>query len=113
MRWALLLGTLCLSGMAQAEPVTLTPEWEYVADTVMGGVSSGQASHETVIGRDAIRLTGTVSLDNNGGVIHIALGFAKSAPVASNAFSGLSSEVTREGRTYKLRRREHPQIRPP
>ncbi|MEX0310995.1 MAG: CIA30 family protein [Tateyamaria sp.] len=111
-RWALLLSTLCLSGMAQAEPAKLTPKWEYVADTVMGGVSSGQASHETVLGRDAIRLTGTVSLDNNGGFIQIAFDLANGAPFDASAFSGIEVDVTGNGQTYDLRLRTSQLTRP-
>ncbi|MEL6533028.1 MAG: CIA30 family protein [Pseudomonadota bacterium] len=41
--------------------------WDYVQDGVMGGVSQGQAALED----GAIRLTGTVSTDNNGGFIQV------------------------------------------
>ncbi|MBY6201919.1 CIA30 family protein [Maritalea mobilis] len=40
-------------------------DWSYLADTVMGGVSQGQARLEG----GAIRLTGTVSTENRGGFI--------------------------------------------
>ncbi|MBE1282993.1 MAG: NADH ubiquinone oxidoreductase [Rhodobacteraceae bacterium] len=43
--------------------------WDYVADTVMGGVSTGQVQFLRD-GNDAFaRLTGTVSTENNGGFI--------------------------------------------
>ncbi|WP_367179863.1 hypothetical protein [uncultured Tateyamaria sp.] len=38
-RWAIAFALLCQPVMAQE--LELTPDWEYVADTVMGGVSSG------------------------------------------------------------------------
>ena len=37
-----------------------TPAWEYVSDTVMGGVSSGAIKTEVVAGRVATRLAGQV-----------------------------------------------------
>lgn len=40
-------------------------QWRYAADTVMGGVSEGQA----VIQEGVLRLTGNVSTANNGGFI--------------------------------------------
>lgn len=41
--------------------------WRYAADTVMGGVSSGQGGVED----DVLRLQGTVSTANNGGFIQV------------------------------------------
>lgn len=46
--------------------------WEFVADTVMGGVSYGQINSMAIDGRNATRLTGLVSLDNNGGFLQMA-----------------------------------------
>ncbi|MBV0913226.1 CIA30 family protein [Anianabacter salinae] len=43
--------------------------WTYLADTVMGGVSQGQARMETDGPETFIRLTGTVSTANRGGFI--------------------------------------------
>ena len=50
----------------------LTPNWEFVSDTVMGGVSSGGVAEEIVGGRNATVLRGKVSLENNGGFIQMA-----------------------------------------
>lgn len=47
-------------------------EWELVTDRVMGGVSNGRIEQTVINGRTAIRMTGRVSLDNNGGFIQIA-----------------------------------------
>ncbi len=43
--------------------------WDYVADTVMGGVSSGQVQFRSEGDVAFARLTGTVSTENNGGFI--------------------------------------------
>jgi hypothetical protein len=50
----------------------LDTPWEFVSDTVMGGVSSGRILKETISGRKATRLTGNVSLENNGGFVQMA-----------------------------------------
>ncbi len=62
--------------MAQAEgklteDFSKSPEtrWDYVADTVMGGVSSGQVQFRSEGNVAFARLTGTVSTENNGGFI--------------------------------------------
>ena len=62
--------------MAQAdekltEDFSKSPEtrWDYVADTVMGGVSSGQVQFSSEGNTAFARLTGTVSTENNGGFI--------------------------------------------
>jgi hypothetical protein len=51
----------------------LGTEWRFFADTVMGGASRGASSREVLDGRACLRLTGNVSLENNGGFIQIAL----------------------------------------
>ncbi|WP_420405937.1 CIA30 family protein [Nisaea sp.] len=43
--------------------------WEFIADTVMGGVSTGRVGFLTEDGTAFARMTGTVSTENNGGFI--------------------------------------------
>ncbi len=50
--------------------------WELVTDRVMGGVSSGQIEQTTIDDLEAIRMTGRVSLKNNGGFVQIATAIA-------------------------------------
>ncbi len=47
--------------------------WRRVADTVMGGVSSGRLQATVMEGRPCLRLTGRVSLDNDGGFLQMSL----------------------------------------
>jgi len=54
--------------------------WEYIADTVMGGVSKGQVRFETVEGRGVLKLTGTVSTENRGGFIQARLPLKEPMP---------------------------------
>ena len=50
----------------------LKSRWEFVSDTVMGGVSQGRIEEVDIFGRHATRLKGDVSLDNNGGFVQMA-----------------------------------------
>ncbi len=45
--------------------------WEYFADVVMGGVSDGGAEFASNDGTAFVRLTGTVSTENNGGFLQV------------------------------------------
>lgn len=72
------LAGLCWSAMAFAQDTVLEDfaepaqdRWEYIADTVMGGVSDGGAVIGLIDGSPAVRLTGDVSTQNNGGFIQV------------------------------------------
>ena len=54
--------------------------WAYIADTVMGGVSSGKVEYQTDLQDSFARLSGTVSTDNNGGFIQIRGRLSASPP---------------------------------
>lgn len=84
----------------------IDPKWEYVADAVMGGVSQGQLTRETVQGHAATRLTGDVSLDNNGGFLQMAFDFSDGGgPVDASAWSGIELTLCGNAQTYDLRLR--------
>jgi hypothetical protein len=77
--------------------------WELLSDRVMGGISAGGLSRETVAGRKAIRLQGEVSLENNGGFIQMALDLDPSgAAIDCRAFTGLEIDVAGNDETYGL-----------
>ena len=106
---------LCgLSAPAAGDPaLEFTPSWEYVADSVMGGVSAGRSEETTVGGRPAIRLTGTVSTENNGGFIQIAFDTATgSGPFDASAWQGIEIDVQGNSETYDIRLRTD-QLRKP
>lgn len=86
----------------------LSPRWEYVADDVMGGVSAGQAVRAVIAGRDAMRVTGEVSTQNNGGFIQIASDMRMDA----SGWTGLEIDVIGNGETYDLRLRTDQMTRP-
>ena len=109
---ALVLVLFATINYAQEAHMDLKPNWEYVADTVMGGVSRGQAARETVQGREAVRLTGTVSLDNNGGFVQIAFDVDKAGGFDISDWTGLELEVLGNLETYDLRVRTDQLTRP-
>lgn len=91
----------------------LSPDWDFVADTVMGGVSDGAVTKTVIDGRDATRLTGTVSLENNGGFIQMVSDLGESGEVLdARRWAGLELDVTGNGEVYDLRLRTDQLTRP-
>ncbi|MFK7869452.1 MAG: CIA30 family protein [Roseobacter sp.] len=92
--------------------MNLQPDWEYVSDGVMGGVSRGALSVEDVAGRRAARLTGTVSLDNNGGFLQMAFDLAGGAVFDASAYRGIAMDVFGNDAEYEVRLRTDALSRP-
>ncbi|MGY9058082.1 MAG: CIA30 family protein [Alphaproteobacteria bacterium] len=61
------------------EDFKLQPEmrWRFIADTVMGGVSTGQVNFVREDGDAHAQMTGRVSTQNNGGFIQIRMALPK------------------------------------
>jgi len=82
-----------------SEPFPFTSsgtQWAGVTDRVMGGVSSGSLTRETVEGRLANVLRGKVSLDNAGGFVQMATDLALDPAVASvdaSQYDGIEIEL--------------------
>ena len=77
--------------------------WALVSDRVMGGVSAGCMTRETVAGRDAIRMTGGVSLENNGGFLQVALDLGDAGgEVDARDWTGIRLEVFGNDQIYNL-----------
>lgn len=84
----------------------LEANWEFVSDTVMGGVSNGCVSRQIVAGRSATRLTGTVSLDNNGGFIQMASDLTQDGScLDAHQWTGIELDVCGNNEVYDLRLR--------
>ncbi|AXI42543.1 NADH:ubiquinone oxidoreductase complex i intermediate-associated protein 30 [Sulfitobacter sp. SK011] len=113
---SLLLATTLSIGapvFAKDTALDLKPDWEFVADTVMGGVSTGQISTLNVAGRNATRLTGAVSLDNNGGFVQMAFDLLSDGTgFDASEHTGLEIEVFGNGEAYDLRLRTDALTRP-
>jgi len=103
MRVIALIFAVTLAGQAMAETTfddfsgDAEARWDYVADRVMGGVSSGRAE---VIGTgpdSVLRLTGTVSTANNGGFLQARRRFSDPWP---EGVQGLDLRVRGNGARY-------------
>lgn len=91
----------------------LVTNWEFVADTVMGGISSGQIANQVVDGRGATRLTGEVSLENNGGFIQMASDLKRDGlSLDASDWVGMEIDVCGNSEIYDLRIRTDDLERP-
>lgn len=91
----------------------LSPKWEFVADTVMGGVSVGRLETVKIEGRAATRLTGDVSLENNGGFVQMAFDLDAGTDVFdASDWSGIRMTVFGNDEPYDLRLRTDQLTRP-
>lgn len=91
----------------------LTPDWEYVADNVMGGVSTGQIETAVFHGQKATRLTGDVSLENNGGFVQMAFDLnGDRSTMDASAYTGIEIDLRGNGEAYDLRLRTDQLTRP-
>lgn len=87
--------------------------WALVSDRVMGGRSAGAMTRETVRGRPATRMTGRVSLENDGGFLQIALDLAPDGgAVDASGWAGLEIDVAGDRERYGLHLRTTDIARP-
>lgn len=86
--------------------------WRLVSDTVMGGVSQGGLVVSHVQGRPCLRMTGRVSLDNNGGFIQASLDLGTEGILDASAYLGFEIDVCGNGETYNLHLRTADTLRP-
>lgn len=81
----------------------LGTKWQTFTDRVMGGLSNGQASFETLGERRCLRLRGQVSLENQGGFVQAALPLVKQGGAFdAGSFKGIRLWVRGNGATYYL-----------
>ena len=105
------IATLFLSLPAYSQDVlenfedSAKDRWEYIADGVMGGVSTGDA----IFVGDAIRLTGDVSTKNNGGFIQAQRRLPDGLPQGTQGFE---LDVRGNSETYYLFVRTKEMARP-
>ena len=91
--------------------MTKNLNWEFVADTVMGGVSTGKVTWDA--DSKVARLTGDVSLENNGGFVQMAADFADGRQLFdASGYDGVELELRGNGEVYDLRLRTDALTRP-
>lgn len=102
-----------IDDLSQPHPLANTgTAWELLSDRVMGGVSAGGLSRETIAGRAALRLQGDVRLENNGGFVQAALDLAPNGSTDARRWSGISLHVYGNGEAYNLHLRTADVTRP-
>ena len=87
-------------------------DWEMVSDQVMGGVSDGTLAHEALRGRMALRLTGLVSTENNGGFLQMARDLGEGQGMDASGYTGLELDVLGNGEVYNIHLRTADVTRP-
>ncbi len=102
-----------MCGGCKLKSLELHPTWEFITDTVMGGVSTGQTSELEISGLSATRLTGQVSLENNGGFVQMAFNISDDGSIfdASN-YEGIEIDVFGNDEEYDIRLRTSDLTRP-
>lgn len=77
--------------------------WALISDRIMGGVSEGTMKREVVQDRDAIRMQGSVSLDNNGSFLQMALDLGEAGcDVDARKWDGIQLDVLGNEQFYNL-----------
>jgi hypothetical protein len=86
-----------IDDMTEIFPYTSSgTEWAGFTDRVMGGVSSGSISRETLTGKTANVLRGKVSLANNGGFVQMATDLSLNPNVSAvdaSEYDGIELDV--------------------
>ncbi|GAB5413194.1 MAG: CIA30 family protein [Congregibacter sp.] len=87
--------------------------WELISDRVMGGVSDGTARFAEVLGRQALHVQGTVSLENNGGFLQIAIELDRDTGIFdASDYRGIALQFRGDGERYGLHLRSADTRRP-
>jgi len=83
-------------------PATNGACWRAITDSVMGGVSPGNLIPAIIEGRHCLRLTGKVSLENNGGFVQASLDLSTSGLFDASAYSSVEIHVYGNDEHYNL-----------
>lgn len=76
--------------------------WRVVTDGVMGGLSTARLQPALVEERPCLRLTGEVSLENQGGFVQASLDLSEAGPLDARGYAGVEIEVYGNGESYNL-----------
>ena len=73
-------------------------QWNYVADTVMGGISTGGVEFKNIEGKTIAILTGNVTTENNGGFVRLS----NRVDIKSNDFKGIKFQAKGNNEAYEI-----------
>ena len=91
----------------------LGTRWRAVSDRVMGGISEASVSYDTIDGCPCFRLTGDVSLENDGGFLQAALDLQPSGDTLDvSDYTGVRLIVRGNGEGYSVHLRTPDNVRP-
>lgn len=113
---ALILGCLAAPRTLQGESINylliddfsgrvsaLGTEWEGFTDTVMGGVSQMQTGIRQETGQKFLRMSGQVSLKNNGGFIQVRIKLDPEGKALNlSEWTGVELKVRGQGQSYYI-----------
>ncbi len=92
---------------------SLGSRWRAVSDQVMGGVSQPALALDHVAGQPCLRLTGAVSLENNGGFIQASLDLSPGGGILdASAYRGFRLHVYGQDERYGVHLRSSDTERP-
>jgi hypothetical protein len=77
----------------------LGTSWRLITDQVMGGISNGQLTLDTIDDRDCLRLRGDVRLENRGGFVQAALDIKHTD---ASDYQGILLEISGNNEGYNL-----------
>ena len=76
--------------------------WRMVTDGVMGGLSSGELSLDSIDNKVCLHLRGDVRLENNGGFVQAALDVEDTEAADASQYHGLLLKVYGNNQEYNL-----------
>jgi hypothetical protein len=76
--------------------------WRLVTDGVMGGLSNGELTPDTVDNRPCLRLRGDVRLENRGGFVQAALDITPQTAAEAPEYSGILLEINGNAEEYNV-----------
>jgi len=91
----------------------LGTQWRSVSDKVMGGVSAASITNNTILDRSCLRLTGRVSLGNDGGFVQASLDLApEGGGLDASGFTGVRIVARGNDEKYSVHLRTPDNVRP-
>lgn len=91
----------------------LNTKWRGVSDKVMGGVTEVSIARDVIDDQPCLRLTGDVSLENNGGFLQAALPLARNQETFdASGYKGVRLLVRGNGEQYSIHLRTPDNNRP-